>query len=128
MSVYPSTDTTTRAELGEFLRSRRARIAPTTVGLQPGRRRRTPGLRREEVADLETRYAGAGYGTFKRDLAEVMVGALAPIRERAEKILADEAELDRVLAYGAAKAQPVATRTMAAVRDRVGFLPPIDAG
>jgi transcriptional regulator with XRE-family HTH domain len=52
MSVYPSTDTTTRAELGEFLRSRRARIAPTTVGLQPGRRRRTPGLRREEVADL----------------------------------------------------------------------------
>jgi tryptophanyl-tRNA synthetase len=82
----------------------------------------------EEVADLETRYAGAGYGTFKRDLAEVMVGALAPIRERAEKILADEAELDRVLAYGAAKAQPVATRTMAAVRDRVGFLPPIDAG
>jgi len=82
----------------------------------------------EEVADLEARYAGAGYGAFKRDLAEVVTGALAPIRERTQKILADEAELDRMLAYGAAKAQPLATQTMAAVRERVGFLPPIDAG
>jgi transcriptional regulator with XRE-family HTH domain len=56
MSVYPSSSTTTRDELSEFLKSRRGRISPTTVGLQPGRRRRTPGLRREEVADL----AGVG--------------------------------------------------------------------
>ncbi|MBO0787741.1 MAG: tryptophan--tRNA ligase, partial [Actinobacteria bacterium] len=41
------------------------------------------------IADLTARYAGAGYGTFKRELAEVVAGALAPIRERAEKILAD---------------------------------------
>ena len=77
----------------------------------------------EEIADLEARYAGAGYGAFKKDLAEVVAGALAPIRERTEKMLADEAELDRMLAHGAAKARPVARQTMAAVRDRVGFLP-----
>ena len=45
-----------RTELAEFLRARRARITPDDVGLPPGLRRRTPGLRREEVAQL----AGVG--------------------------------------------------------------------
>jgi transcriptional regulator with XRE-family HTH domain len=45
-----------RRELAGFLRSRRERLAPTEVGLPPGGRRRTPGLRREEVASL----AGVG--------------------------------------------------------------------
>jgi transcriptional regulator with XRE-family HTH domain len=39
-------------ELGEFLRSRRVRLRPDDVGIAPQRRRRTPGLRREEVAGL----------------------------------------------------------------------------
>jgi tryptophanyl-tRNA synthetase len=77
----------------------------------------------EPVADIEKQYARAGYGTFKKDLAEVVVGALAPIRERTEKLLADEAELDRMLAVGAAKAHVVAAATMARVRARIGFLP-----
>jgi transcriptional regulator with XRE-family HTH domain len=41
-----------RAELAAFLRSRRERITPEQAGLAPGQRRRTPGLRREEVAQL----------------------------------------------------------------------------
>lgn len=41
-----------RGELSDFLRSRRARLAPSDVGLADGARRRTPGLRREEVALL----------------------------------------------------------------------------
>ncbi|GII02031.1 helix-turn-helix transcriptional regulator [Planobispora takensis] len=45
-----------RTELAAFLRSRRERITPADVGLPPGLRRRTPGLRREEVAQL----AGVG--------------------------------------------------------------------
>ncbi|XRQ14958.1 helix-turn-helix transcriptional regulator [Actinomadura welshii] len=45
-----------RTELAAFLRSRRGRITPEDVGLPPGPRRRTPGLRREEVAQL----AGVG--------------------------------------------------------------------
>lgn len=45
-----------RRELGVFLRSRRERIRPEEIGLAPGGRRRTPGLRREEVALL----AGVG--------------------------------------------------------------------
>ena len=81
------------------------------------------GLAGETVADLESRYAGAGYGQFKKDLAEVVVDALAPIRERTEKMLADEAALDRLLAQGADRARALARPTMAAVSDRVGFLP-----
>jgi len=42
----------TRQELAEFLRTRRERISPESVGLPTGARRRTPGLRREEVAAL----------------------------------------------------------------------------
>src|SRR4051794_41747517 len=45
-----------RNELAEFLRSRRARLSPGDMGLAPGLRRRTPGLWREEVAQL----AGVG--------------------------------------------------------------------
>jgi tryptophanyl-tRNA synthetase len=78
----------------------------------------------QSVAGLEARYAGAGYGTFKKDLAEVVVDALAPIRERTEKMLADETELDRLLAAGAARARVIAGQTMQAVRDRIGFLSP----
>ena len=45
-----------RAELGEFLKARRAQVTPEDVGLPAGGRRRTPGLRREELAQL----AGVG--------------------------------------------------------------------
>ncbi|WP_225882107.1 helix-turn-helix transcriptional regulator [Streptomyces aureocirculatus] len=46
------TPTRRRAELATFLRGRRARVTPADVGMPPGPRRRTPGLRREEVAQL----------------------------------------------------------------------------
>src|SRR5947209_19884700 len=56
MSVDPGIKSASQSELSQFLKSRRARISPTTLGLPSGRRRRTPGLRREEVAEL----AGVG--------------------------------------------------------------------
>ena len=49
-------------ELGDFLRSRRARLNPKALGLPSRRRRRTPGLRREEVAEL----AGIGVDWYIR--------------------------------------------------------------
>ncbi len=78
----------------------------------------------ESVPALEHRYAGAGYGALKKDLAEVVVDGLAPVRERTEKMLADEAQLDLLLARGAARARDVAGKTMATVNDRIGFLKP----
>lgn len=56
LSAAPAADELRRRELASFLRSRRERITPEQVGLRPSRRRRTPGLRREEVAQL----AGVG--------------------------------------------------------------------
>ena len=78
----------------------------------------------EPVAILEAKYQGSGYGGFKKDLAELVVARFAPIREKTERILADEAALDRVLADGAARAHRVAGQTMAAVRDHIGLLKP----
>jgi len=78
----------------------------------------------EPVADLEARYQGAGYGGFKKDVAERVVETFAPIKEKTERILADEAALDRVLAHGAARAHRVAGQTMTAVRDHIGLLAP----
>jgi tryptophanyl-tRNA synthetase len=79
----------------------------------------------ESMKGLERRYAGAGYGTFKKELGGVVVDAFAPIRERTEKLLADDAELDRTLAAGAARARRLASQTMTVVRDRIGFLPAV---
>ena len=51
-----------QSELGDFLRSRRQKLTPKLVGIPAGRRRRTPGLRREEVAEL----AGIGVDWYVR--------------------------------------------------------------
>ena len=51
-----------RVEFGDFLRSRRERVSPKSVGIASGRRRRTAGLRREEVAEL----AGIGVDWYIR--------------------------------------------------------------
>jgi tryptophanyl-tRNA synthetase len=76
------------------------------------------------IAELEERFAGRGYGDLKKELAEVVTEALAPIRQRTSEVLADPAELGRVLADGAERARSVAAPTLATVYDRIGFLAP----
>ena len=76
------------------------------------------------TAELEEHFAGRGYGDLKKELAEVVTDVLTPIRERTQELLDDPAELQRVLAQGAARAREVAARTVADVYDKVGFLPP----
>jgi tryptophanyl-tRNA synthetase len=77
----------------------------------------------ESIASIEARYGSSGYGQFKKDLAEIVVNDLAPVRERTEKILADEVRLDKILGHGAVGARKVASDTMTLVRDRIGFVP-----
>ena len=74
------------------------------------------------IADLEAAYADKGYGHLKVDLAEVVVDSAGPIRERTNELLADRAELERLLADGAKKARHVAAETLAEVYRRVGFI------
>jgi tryptophanyl-tRNA synthetase len=75
------------------------------------------------VAELEAEYVGHGYGDLKKDLAEVVVSFVEPVRKQTEAYLADPAELDRVLALGAERARAVAAVTLSDVYDRIGFLP-----
>ena len=74
------------------------------------------------IPGLEIAYQGKGYGDLKGDLAEVFAAFVLPLQRQVGDYLADPAELDRVLAVGAARANEVAARTVAAVYDRVGFL------
>jgi len=76
----------------------------------------------ESIISLEERFAGAGYGVLKGEVADVVVNALGPIRDKANDLMSDQAELDRLLASGADKARAVAEATLATVYDRVGFI------
>jgi tryptophanyl-tRNA synthetase len=76
----------------------------------------------ESLVSLEERFAGAGYGVLKSEVADVVISALGPIRDRANDLMSDQAELDRLLASGAEKARAVAEATLATVYDRVGFI------
>ena len=75
-----------------------------------------------QIPAIEDEYAGRGYGDFKKGLAEVVVEEFAPVRDRALELLDDPAELDRILAENAARADAVADRTLSDVYDRVGLL------
>jgi len=76
----------------------------------------------EGTAILEQRYAGAGYGDLKAEVAEAVVAVVEPIRTATAELLADPQELDARLAAGAERARSVAGSTLAAVYDRIGFL------
>jgi tryptophanyl-tRNA synthetase len=75
----------------------------------------------ESIADVVARYEGAGYGQFKADVAEAVVELLAPFQARYRELRADDAELKRMLAFGAHKAAASAAPTLEAVYQRMGF-------
>jgi tryptophanyl-tRNA synthetase len=76
------------------------------------------------IPELEAEYGTAGYGTFKAAVAEALVEYLRPTRERYEELASDPAELERLLAVGAARAQEIADATMTRVRAATGLLAP----
>ncbi|MBN2550359.1 MAG: tryptophan--tRNA ligase [Anaerolineales bacterium] len=71
---------------------------------------------------IEVHFAGKGYGVLKKELIEVVVEALRPIRERYYKLLANPAEIDQILRAGAEKARAVAEPKLFQMKKRVGFL------
>jgi tryptophanyl-tRNA synthetase len=73
--------------------------------------------------EVEREFEGAGYGDFKKAVAESVVELLSPIRERYAELRPDEAALEAVLAAGAAKASALAAPTLADVRERMGYGP-----
>ncbi|MFC4222856.1 tryptophan--tRNA ligase [Lysinibacter cavernae] len=74
------------------------------------------------VESIEREFEGRGYGDLKKALAEVVTDTFTPIRERTNELLTDPAELDRLLARAADRANSVAQETLNTVYDRFGLL------
>jgi tryptophanyl-tRNA synthetase len=74
--------------------------------------------------EIEAHFAGQGYAALKGEVAEVIVEGLRPVRERYAELMADPAELDRILALGADRARSVAAPKLEEVQRKVGFIVP----
>jgi transcriptional regulator with XRE-family HTH domain len=116
-----------RAELAEFLRARRARITPTDVGLPPGLRRRTPGLRREEVAQL----AGVGVTWYTwLEQGRPINASVQVLDAIARTLRLDQAEREHLYRLAEIPSIPSDTATVAvspAVEEILASLDPLPA-
>ena len=102
--------TSRRAELAKFLRARRERVTPQEVGLPPGPRRRTPGLRREELALL----AGVGITWYTWLEQGRPINASVQVLDAVARALRlDQASREHL--YQLAEATPVQTADMPVV-------------
>jgi tryptophanyl-tRNA synthetase len=76
-----------------------------------------------DIETLVAGYAGRGYGDLKKDTADAVVSYVEPLQQRVDELLADPAELQAILATGAARAREVSAKTIGRVYERLGFLP-----
>lgn len=71
--------------------------------------------------EIEERFKGKGYAYFKKELAEVVIEGLQPFQSRYQKLTSDPAYIDSILSRGASKVRPLAEKTLAAVKSKVGL-------
>jgi tryptophanyl-tRNA synthetase len=71
---------------------------------------------------IEARFDGEGYGTFKQAVGEAVVELLAPIQQRYHEIRDDPEELQRLLVVGAEKAREASAPTLRGLYERMGFV------
>jgi tryptophanyl-tRNA synthetase len=76
----------------------------------------------KSFAEIEREFDGLGYGAFKPAVGEAVVELFRPIREEAERLLADKGYLESVYRAGAEKAGYVANKTLRKVYKKVGFV------
>ena len=73
-------------------------------------------------AEIEAEFEGLGYGAFKSAVGDAVIEALRPVREEAERIMADKAYLQQVYTQGAQKASAIARKTLRKVYKKVGLV------
>lgn len=78
----------------------------------------------EGVEDLASRYRERGYGTFKGAVADIVIDALRPLRERVLELLASPSDIDDALARGRDYAHQEAKPMLDSVKRAVGLLVP----
>jgi tryptophanyl-tRNA synthetase len=76
----------------------------------------------EPVAKVLGEYGGKQFSIFKKALAELATEKVGRIGDEAKRLMADTAEIDRILADGSARARAIAAPVMAKVKDIVGFV------
>ncbi len=80
------------------------------------------GVAGRSVEDLAAEFDGKGYAAVKAALAETLIVALAPVREKIQTHLAAESDLRATLQLGARRASDVAGKTLHEMKERMGFL------
>ena len=75
------------------------------------------------IESIESEFSGKGYGDLKGIVAEAVVSLTEPMQARTKELLADSAELDKLLALGAEKASERAEQTLSDVYEKLGFIP-----
>jgi tryptophanyl-tRNA synthetase len=75
----------------------------------------------EDVNQVLERFAGQGFGSFKPALSDAVIALIAPIRDRLDELRRDPAELDRILADGAARATEIGAPVLARAKAAVGL-------
>jgi tryptophanyl-tRNA synthetase len=75
------------------------------------------------VQQLVSELSGKGYGDLKTEVADAVLAVIEPIRDRANELLANRDELDRLLGLGAERANALAEQTLADVYEKIGFIP-----
>lgn len=76
----------------------------------------------EKIEDIEKKYIGKGYGEFKEDVANIIIDALKPIREKYLEYMNDKDYLESVYKEGREKASKVARKTLRKVYKKTGFI------
>lgn len=71
--------------------------------------------------DIESHFAGKGYGDFKKEVAEVVVEALKPIQVKYQELMANPETIEKMLQEGANKIRPMAEETLKRVKRKVGL-------
>lgn len=77
----------------------------------------------ESINSLVEKYQGKGYGHLKVDTAEALEAFTTPLKARFDELMADPAEIENILAKGAARAREVADPLVDEVYSKVGLLP-----
>lgn len=76
----------------------------------------------KDLDSVIAQFAGQQFSGFKTALADLTVSELEPVNRKMRELLSDPAEIDRILAQGAARARAIATPVMDDVKKTIGFL------
>ena len=71
--------------------------------------------------EIEARYAGKGYATLKKDLADAVIEGLRPLQSQYRKLTADPGYIDSILEAGKQRVRPIAESTISMVKMKVGL-------